>query len=254
VPSAKEKNSLKQLVESNFGKIFLACEFSILASWLGQLTGAEMLATGIVNEELLRLSESSAVVHKSFVLESAPGDGFPLRTVVVARADMLPFRDNSIDLLLALHTLQQTRDPRRMVREIERVLKPEGRVILSGLNPFSLSGLWSLGSRGRILGHYAVRETVPRHKLCDWLLLLGLEIEKSHSFAYRPPLNSEALLGKLEFLEKAGGRVWPFFGSGYLVQAQKHVSNLIPLAPARNWRMRLTPDNVATTFNRTCEK
>ena len=85
-------------------------------------------------------------------------------------------------------------------------------------------------------------------------MVLGLEIEKSQNFAYRPPLKSEALLGRLEFLDKLGARAWPFFGSGYLVQAQKHVSNLIPLRPARNWRIRLAPDSVATSFNSTCEK
>ena len=234
--------------------MLLACEFSLIASWIGQVAGAEMLVTGIACDEVIRLSERSTAVHRTFVLESAPGEDFPLTTAVVARTDSLPFRDNSIDLLLALHTLQQAGDPRRMMREIERVLAPEGRVILSGLNPYSLAGLWSLGSRGRILGDYPLRETVTRHKACDWLLLLGLEIEKSQNFAYRPPLKSEALLGRLEFLDKLGARAWPFFGSGYLVQAQKHVSNLIPLRPARNWRIRLAPDSVATSFNSTCEK
>lgn len=251
---AKGNKDINQILESRFGGILLATELSLVSSWLNQVGGAELLVTGVTSEPVVRLSDSSSAVHKTFVLESGSVEEFPLKSAVVGRADRLPFRDGSIDLLLALHTLQQTEDPRRMVREVERVLKPEGRVIFSGLNPYSLAGLWSLGSRGRLLGQFPTRQLVSRHKLCDWLLLLGLEIEKSRAFLYRPPLGNEKLLHRLEFLERFGERTWPFFGTGYLVQAQKHVSNLIPLAPARNWRARLAPDGVVTSFNRTCKK
>jgi SAM-dependent methyltransferase len=254
VAEAKGKNHLKQLLESNYGDLLLTAELSLVETWLSQIGGAEMLVTGVTSEPVIRLSDSSAAVHKTFVLESAAAEEFPVKSAVIGRADRLPFRSDSIDSMLCLHTLQQTHDPRRMVREVERVLKPEGRVIFSGLNPYSLAGLWSIGSRGRLLGRFPARQVVSRHKLCDWLLLLGLEIEKSRSFCYRPPLHGEKMLARLEFLERLGGRAWPFFGAGYLVQAQKHVSNLIPLAPARNWRSGLAPDGVITSFNRTCKK
>jgi len=254
VAKAREYSQLKQSFEGNFGELLLACELSFVASWLGQLGGVEMVVTGITSEPVIQLADNAAAINKTFVVESLDEQGTGPQKVVIARPDRLPFRNDSIDLLIALHTLQQTEDPRRMVREVERVLSPEGRVIFSGLNPWSLAGLWGLVSGGKMLGKFPLKQSVSRHMLCDWLLLLGLEIEKSETFGHRPPLQSESMLGKLAFLEKLGDRAWPFFGSGYLVQAQKHVSNLIPLAPARPWRSRLEPGGVATSFNRSCEK
>ena len=251
---AKENHQLKQIFEGGFGELLLACELSFAKSWLRQLGGVEMVVTGITSEPVMQLAEDAAAINKTFVLESLEGEGARPQKVVIARPDRLPFRSDSIDLLVALHTLQQTEDPRRMIREVERVLAPEGRVIFSGLNPWSLAGLWGLATGGKILGQFPLKQCVSRRMLCDWLLLLGLEIEKSETFSHRPPLGSEALLGRLAFLEKLGDRAWPFFGAGYLVQAQKHVSNLIPLAPARPWRSRLVPGGVATSFNRSCEK
>lgn len=252
--SAKENTQLKQSFDGSFGELLMACELSFVKSWLGHLGGVEMVVTGITSEPVIRLAEDAAAINKTFVLEAMDEEGISPANVVIARPDRLPFRSDSIDLLIALHTLQQTEDPRRMVREVERVLSPEGRVILSGLNPWSLAGLWALVSGGKILGQYPLKECVSRHMLCDWLLLLGLEIEKSETFAHRPPLQSESMLGRFAFLEKLGDRAWPVFGAGYIVQAQKHVSNLIPLAPARPWRSRLVPGGIATSFNRTCEK
>jgi len=254
VPSAKEKSHLKQSFEGGFGELLMACELSFVKAWLGHLGGVEMVVTGIASEPVIQLVEDAAAVNRTFVVESLEEEGIRPANVVIARPDRLPFRSDSINLLIALHTLQQTEDPRRMVREVERVLSPEGRVIISGLNPWSLAGLWGLGSGGKILGEFPLKQCVSRQMLCDWLLLLGLEIEKSETFGHRPPLQSESMLGRFAFLEKFGDRAWPFLGAGYLVQAQKHVSNLIPLAPARPWRSRVVPGGVATSFNRSCEK
>ena len=53
----------------------------------------------------------------------------------------LPFKDQSLDLVVLPHTLELSIDPHATLREVERVLVPEGRVIISGFNPMSLWGL-----------------------------------------------------------------------------------------------------------------
>ncbi len=58
-----------------------------------------------------------------------------------AVAEALPFKDRSLDLVLLPHTLERSVDPHQALREVERVLVPEGRVVIAGLNPFSA---WSL--------------------------------------------------------------------------------------------------------------
>ena len=51
------------------------------------------------------------------------------------------FPNASLDLLVLPHTLELSVDPHMALREVERVLVPEGRVVIAGLNPLSLWGL-----------------------------------------------------------------------------------------------------------------
>ena len=54
--------------------------------------------------------------------------------------DALPFDAASLDLVILPHALELARDPHLALREVERVLVPEGRVIIVGFNPASLWG------------------------------------------------------------------------------------------------------------------
>ncbi len=67
----------------------------------------------------------------------------------------LPFEAQSVDLLVMPHTLEFARDPHRLLREAERVLVPEGQLIILGFNSLSL---W--GAR-QSLGKVAGRPFVP---------------------------------------------------------------------------------------------
>ena len=53
----------------------------------------------------------------------------------------LPFTSQSLDLVILPHVLEFAADPHAVLREVERVLMPEGRVVISGFNPASSWGL-----------------------------------------------------------------------------------------------------------------
>jgi ubiquinone/menaquinone biosynthesis C-methylase UbiE len=53
----------------------------------------------------------------------------------------LPFAAHSIDLVVMAHVLEFHDDPHQILREVERVLIPEGEVIIAGFNPISIWGL-----------------------------------------------------------------------------------------------------------------
>ena len=55
--------------------------------------------------------------------------------------DALPFPSQSIDLVVLPHALEAARDAHLALREVERVLVPEGRVLITGFNPWSFLGL-----------------------------------------------------------------------------------------------------------------
>lgn len=170
-----------------------------------------------------------------------------LRVALVTNAAALPFPESSLDLVVLPHTLELSADPHHVLREVERVLVPEGRVVISGFNPNSLWGLRQ--SRGRLAGQVGLRafgwadlylpeagEFIGPGRLRDWLRLLSFELESEHFGCYRPAVRSEKWLQRMAWMDKAGARWWPIFGSVYFLVAVKRVRGVRLLGPA--WRPR----------------
>ena len=161
------------------------------------------------------------------------GDGERRHALIVERYEELPFADQSIDLMVLPHLLEFAHAPHQVLREVNRVLRPEGRLIVSGFNPISLWGAreWVgaatsrhfLPVSGRFIG-------LPR--LRDWFELLSLEIDASHYGCYRPPCRTEIWLERTRFLERAGDRWWPICGAAYFVSAVKRVPGMRLMGPA----------------------
>jgi SAM-dependent methyltransferase len=148
------------------------------------------------------------------------------------RSDLhhLPFAASSIDLVVMPHTLEFDDNPHQLLREVERVLVPEGHVIVSGFNPFSLWGAKRKLSRREGLppwrGKYI---SVPRLK--DWFSLLGFEMQTGSFGCYAPAVTQEKWLRRFEFLDRAGDRWWPIAGAVYIVQAVKRQHGLRLITP-----------------------
>ncbi|MSQ71003.1 MAG: class I SAM-dependent methyltransferase [Betaproteobacteria bacterium] len=152
---------------------------------------------------------------------------------VRAEVSHLPFASQSIDLLVMPHLLEFSDQPHRILREAERVLMPEGSVVISGFNPLSMWGMKRALYRGRRdypwCGHF-----VGLHRLKDWLALLGFELDGGRFGCYAPPFAQAKWLSRSGFLEKAGNRWWPIAGGAYVVRATKHNVGLRLVTPA--WR------------------
>jgi SAM-dependent methyltransferase len=163
---------------------------------------------------------------------------------VVGDAAALPIDADSIDLVLLMNTLDFAADPHRVLREVERVLIPEGHLILVGFNPWSLYGVWAslTGWRARVpwCGHF-----YSAARIKDWLSLLGFVTESCDYRGFRPPIQRAGLLQRLAPLERIGGRVFPVFGGARLIVARKRVSTLTPLRPSWQGRRRLVPAGLA---------
>jgi SAM-dependent methyltransferase len=152
----------------------------------------------------------------------------------------LPFPSNSLDLVVLPHTLELTEFPHATLREVERVLVPEGRVVICGFNPMSLWGFRQqrahvyrrfgldrmfLPEAGEFIGYLRIR---------DWLRLLGLEIESGEFGCYRPALRHANWLSRFAWMDAVGARWWPILGAVYCVVAVKRVHSVTLLNPA--WR------------------
>jgi SAM-dependent methyltransferase len=149
--------------------------------------------------------------------------------------DALPFDSSSLDLVVLPHALEIARDPHLALREVERVLVPEGRVVIVGFNPASLWGLRQYVGRWRQRatpgangGLFLPRagEFMRYRRLRDWLRLLSFEVEAGRFGCYRPPLSSQAWLTRFAWIERVGDRWWPVFGAVYFVVAVKRVRGM----------------------------
>ena len=161
--------------------------------------------------------------------------------------DALPFPNASLDLVVLPHTLELSRDPHHTLREVERVLVPEGRLVIAGFNPASLWGLRQhLGhvqqgvGLGRSQSLYLPRagEFIGYWRLRDWLRLLSFEVEAARFGCWRPPLKSEAWLQRFEWMDRVGDRWWPVLGAVYFVEAVKRVRGMRLVGLARKERRK----------------
>ncbi|MDR2239149.1 MAG: class I SAM-dependent methyltransferase [Zoogloeaceae bacterium] len=147
----------------------------------------------------------------------------------------LPLAGNSVDLVVLPHVLEFAADPHQILREVERVLVPEGQVLISGFNPRSLWGV-----KRRLAGrdgafpwqgqYFSVR------RLKDLLTLLSFETQAGCFGRYLPAVMQEKWLRRWRFLELAGERWWPIAGAVYLLQGVKRQHGLRLLTPA--WQDR----------------
>ena len=149
--------------------------------------------------------------------------------------DALPFPDASVDLVVLPHALELARDPHQTLREVERVLVPEGRVVIAGFNPASLWGLRQRAGRvkqgvglGPSNGMYLPRagDFIGYWRLRDWLRLLSFEVEAGRFGCWRPPLRTQAWLDRFAWMDRVGERWWPVFGAVYFLVAVKRVRGM----------------------------
>ena len=145
----------------------------------------------------------------------------------------LPFASESLDLIVLPHVLEFATDPHQILREVDRVLRPEGRLIISGFNPASLWGARQYLSR--LVGTpYLPRDGqfISLIRIKDWLELLNFSLDRGHFGCYKFPLQGETAMGKMNFLEKMGNRWWPIFGAVFLVSAIKRQQGIRLIGPA----------------------
>jgi SAM-dependent methyltransferase len=101
---------------------------------------------GRVSRDLLRLG------HEVFALDSSPTlvhhakDADPGSDYLIAGAERLPFATSTFTLVVAYNSLQNVGDMPASIREIDRVLKPSGRLCVCIAHPMSDAGRFESGS------------------------------------------------------------------------------------------------------------
>lgn len=150
----------------------------------------------------------------------------------------LPLASHSVDLVVLPHVLEFSAHPHQILREADRILRPDGQIVISGFNPLSLWGMKR--KTGAAMGWRDSRDFpwcgrfIGLLRLKDWLALLGFELNGGRFGCYAPPVAQARWLEHYRFMEKAGDRWWPIAGAVYVVRAIKRTVGLRLVHPA--WR------------------
>jgi SAM-dependent methyltransferase len=198
-------------------------------AWLDQVTpdifGYHAIQLGLPQFDLLR---ESRIVHRVTVAPEAVGEAKPQ---VLAQFHELPFDAQSIDLCVLPHVLEFTERPHEILREIDRVMRPEGRILIVGFNPWSLFGVRKLWSSQ---GYPWQGQFVSLVRMKDWLQLLGFEPSSGKLTCYIPPCDTTVWQQRWQFLERTGDRWWGVTGGVYMLEAVKRVQGMRIITPAWN--------------------
>lgn len=210
----------KSWLETPLGRYVADLEEAVHAALIDDIFGYNAVQLGLLSLDLLRAS------RMPLRLRAGGGDAVD----VACDPMFLPFSAASLDLVLLPHVLEFSPRPHQVLREVERVLIPEGHVVIAGFSPAGLWGLRRLAAGRR--GHYPwTGRFFGLTRLKDWLALLGFEVVRGRFAAYVPPVNREHWLSRLAFLDAAGDRWWPLGGGLHIIVARKRVAGMRLIAP-----------------------
>ena len=209
------------------GKRFLAEEQRLVRRALEQVFGEQFLQIGSwgVGDSFTPFARTQRTVLVDWRPETA--------AQVLSDTHALAVATDSVDAVLLPHSLELTPMPHALIREVDRVLRADGRLIVLSFNP---GGLWgmrqALSTEGYPPGH---RRPVLESRLRDWLALLGFNVDMRTRYCHALPLERLHRLAGLPE-ESRASRWLPMLSGGYLLSAQKRVHPMTPVKPL--WRRR----------------
>ena len=234
--------ALSKWLETAPGRYVLAWEQQQFDALVADIFGFNAVQIGLLELPALR-SNRMPFVFAAGEPSGAGSDGEVgprIAAHVHVRPEELPFASQSIDLLVLPHALEFADDPHHVLREVERVLMPEGHVVISGFNPISLWGL------RQVIGRSFNAPFLPREgqfmalpRLKDWLKLLGFEVHRGQFGCYRPAFSADRWQARFGFMEGAGARWWSYCGAIYMVHAVKRVPGMRLIGLAKKERLRV---------------
>lgn len=144
----------------------------------------------------------------------------------------LPFADLSFDRVLLVHGLEAAENTRRLLREVWRILKDDGRLLVVAPNRV---GLWAHVERTP----FGQGEPYSQRQIGRLLAASLFHVTRRDTALYLPPSRWRLLLRAAPLIEAVGRRVAPRFAGLTLSEAVKDVYAAIPDRPAHRRRLVL---------------
>lgn len=169
------------------------------------------------------------------------------KTFITVEPHELPLFSGSIDVVILPHVLEFVENPRQLLLEASRVVKPEGIIAISGFNPYSAWGLKKLLFLQSSKRHAPWNGNFISSTLIKkWLRLADFQIEKQANLFVLPC--AHVTLATMTRFETLGNLFFPFLGGVYIVLARAKV---IPVTPIRlKWKQQLSGIRISPPITR----
>ena len=220
-------NDLQSWFETSLGAYLLDFEQHYFDQEVADVFGFNAFQLGLSAQDFLRANRMPLQCRLSSGLEPIASEH---GTRMQVDFHSLPILSSTADLVLLPHVLEFSDNPHQVLREVARILMPEGHVIVSSFNPWSMWGARQAFERSSDAFPWR-GQFINLPRLKDWMALLGLEITGGRMCCYIPPVAQPSWIGRFSFLETLGDRWWPFAGGVYFLHAVKRVQGMRVITP-----------------------
>ena len=218
---------LERWLASTPGRHVLAWEQRQVDDLVTDIFGYHALQVGLLQADFLRANR--------IPLRQKTGDTNGAH--FLCQFSALPIASNSTDLVVLPHVLEFSEEPHQILREVERILIPEGQLVIVGFNPLSL---WGLKRRFDRSGDFPWNGSyLSLNRLKDWLKLLGFEVDRGSLGCCIPPVDRLRWLQRWQTIDNTRERWWNFSGGVYVLRAIKRMHGMRLITP--DWKKKPVP-------------
>ena len=212
-----------------YGKEFYNTELQILKAHLNNIFGFHLLQIGAFGLNYLTdLDDKFKINHKillSDTLENV-GDNSKHKSILYAHNHEIPLDTHSVDAILISHGLEFCAHPHQLLREVDRILLPEGHLIILGFNPWSW---WGLRKSFTFKKPPSMDKTFPwddtgkwysSSRVTDWLSLLNYQVNFKKHYFFRPCIDNKNIFKYTKIFDHIG-KIIPLGAAGFCIIAVK---------------------------------
>jgi SAM-dependent methyltransferase len=136
---------------------------------------------------------------------------------IIGEPENLPFAENSFDRILLCHALEETGNPQKMLRELWRVLRPEGRIVFIVPNRRGLLARMDNTPFGQ-------GRPYSKSQFSEFLTNGMFEINLAKRVLFLPPIDNIANEKAAKFCEEIGQAILPHLGGLLFFEATKRIA------------------------------
>jgi|GEM_PF-1888100 len=233
---------MSKLKKLQFNRI----EQAALAEKLSHQFGYYML---LISNDSLDLVKSCQVRHHFLVRETVSPDTKDQDNTVLSSWYHLPFAPQSIDLVVLDHVLEYCASPSAILQQIQTILRPDGKLIITSYNPWRPYGykLWRQRKKNHPDKSHAHMISPTELKYC--LKKTSFEVINTHYYGAK--LSKTSTQKKDSFVDHFILSYLPFLSGGYMIEAINRTKVLTQLPTSwKPYKITAKKNIIATP----CEK